>query len=170
MGTEHVYVVYDPTRPFNRFDLGFRKVATSIELTHYEIFEPLKVPSITSFMLDDGDGDDWQHAIDLSQPSLVIYEGRAGNGVSKSFSFTPTFTGATTGSITVVVRYATDPTNSPHNPTQFYSLPISPVVSGSAYTGTLNMFANDNQDSLYYDFTLTVGAVSSLVRLRVEQD
>ena len=43
MGIEHVYVVYDPTRPFNRFDLGFRKVATSIELTHYEIFEPLKV-------------------------------------------------------------------------------------------------------------------------------
>ena len=31
MGIEHVYVVYDPTRPFNRFDLGFRKVATSIE-------------------------------------------------------------------------------------------------------------------------------------------
>ena len=37
MGIEHVYVVYDPTRPFNRFDLGFRKVATSIELSHYEI-------------------------------------------------------------------------------------------------------------------------------------
>jgi hypothetical protein len=47
MGIEHVYVVYDPSRPFNRFDLGFRKVATSIELSHYEIFEPLKVTLVT---------------------------------------------------------------------------------------------------------------------------
>jgi hypothetical protein len=47
MGIEHVYVVYDPARPLNRFDLGFRKVATSIELSHYEIFEPLKVTLVT---------------------------------------------------------------------------------------------------------------------------
>jgi hypothetical protein len=43
MGVEHVYVVYDPTRPVNRFDLGFRKVSKMIELTHYEIFQPLQV-------------------------------------------------------------------------------------------------------------------------------
>ena len=55
MGIEHVYVVYDPTRPFNRFDLGFRKVATSIELSHYEIFQsfnaqlqPLLAPLLLS--------------------------------------------------------------------------------------------------------------------------
>ena len=40
---EHVYVVYDPMRASNRFELGFRKVATSIELSHYEFFEPLVV-------------------------------------------------------------------------------------------------------------------------------
>lgn len=43
MGVEHVYVVYDPTRPVNRFDLGFRKVSKMIELTHYEIFQALQV-------------------------------------------------------------------------------------------------------------------------------
>ena len=47
MGIEHVYVVYDPSRPINRFDLGFKKIASSIELTHYEIFAPLAV-TITS--------------------------------------------------------------------------------------------------------------------------
>ena len=36
MGIEHVYVVYDPTRPINRFDLGFKKIASSIELTYYD--------------------------------------------------------------------------------------------------------------------------------------
>ena len=46
MGIENVYVVYDPTRPFNRFDLGFRKVATSIELSHYEIFEPSRLVQV----------------------------------------------------------------------------------------------------------------------------
>ena len=40
MGIEHVYVVYDPSRPINRFDLGFKKIASSIELTHFEFFAP----------------------------------------------------------------------------------------------------------------------------------
>lgn len=42
MGIEHVFVVYDPTTT-NRFDLGSHKVATSIELTHYEVFTPIVV-------------------------------------------------------------------------------------------------------------------------------
>ena len=40
---EHVYVVYDPMRAYNRFELGFRKLATLIELSHYEVFEPFHV-------------------------------------------------------------------------------------------------------------------------------
>jgi hypothetical protein len=36
MGIEHVYVVYDPSRPINRFDLGFKKITSSIELTYYD--------------------------------------------------------------------------------------------------------------------------------------
>ena len=44
---EHVYVVYDPMRASNRFELGFRKLATLIELSHYEFFEPLVVTLVT---------------------------------------------------------------------------------------------------------------------------
>ena len=43
MGTEHIYVVYDPTRPINRFDLGFRKLATALELTNFEDPTPIVV-------------------------------------------------------------------------------------------------------------------------------
>ena len=38
MGIEHVFVVYDPAKPTNRFDLGFRKAVTKIELVHFEGF------------------------------------------------------------------------------------------------------------------------------------
>ena len=38
MGIEHVFVVYDPAKPTNRFDLGFRKAVTKIELVHFESF------------------------------------------------------------------------------------------------------------------------------------
>ena len=64
MGIEHVYVVYDPTRPINRFDLGFRKVATAIELTHYEIFEPLKVT-----LVEIGDSESVPSEYSIFQPS-----------------------------------------------------------------------------------------------------
>ena len=56
MGIEHVYVVYDPTRPQNRFDLGFRKLATSIELSHYDIFGDDDLPAPTLLNIDEIEG------------------------------------------------------------------------------------------------------------------
>jgi hypothetical protein len=56
MGIEHVYVVYDPMRPLNRFDLGFRKVATSIELSHYDIFDGDDLPAPTLLNIDEIEG------------------------------------------------------------------------------------------------------------------
>ena len=67
MGIEHVYVVYDPTRPLNRFDLGFRKVATSIELSHYEVFEP-KEPILLS--IDEVEGNTTTIVHDGTQQTL----------------------------------------------------------------------------------------------------
>jgi len=55
MGIEHVYVVYDPARPQNRFDLGFRKVATSIELSHYDIDGDV-LPAPTLLNIDEIEG------------------------------------------------------------------------------------------------------------------
>lgn len=56
---EYVYVVYSPSLEHHRFDLGFRKMISAIELTHYEVFEPLfvKLATDTTANDDDGDGD-----------------------------------------------------------------------------------------------------------------
>lgn len=44
---EYVYVVYSPSMEHHRFDLGFTKMISAIELSHYEVFEPLIVQLIT---------------------------------------------------------------------------------------------------------------------------
>ena len=44
MGIEHVFVVYDPAKPTNRFDLGFRKAVTKIELVHFQSFSGEEEP------------------------------------------------------------------------------------------------------------------------------
>jgi hypothetical protein len=37
---EHIYCVFNPLVEHNRYDLGFRKSISGIELTHYEIYNP----------------------------------------------------------------------------------------------------------------------------------
>ena len=43
---EHIYCVFNPLVEHNRYDLGFRKFINAIELTHYEIFGPIKVITV----------------------------------------------------------------------------------------------------------------------------
>ena len=45
---EYVYIVYSPSMEHHRFDLGFKKMVSAIELTHYEV--------LTTGTTDDGDG------------------------------------------------------------------------------------------------------------------
>ena len=124
--------------------------------------------SITSFELNPSTG--W--VLEDDTPQQFFYQGSIPIGDLKSFSLVPTFTGGGTGSITVVVRSADNQTFVYPSPSNYYSWSggVNPasVVSGSTYSGQLDMFAQSNQESLYYDFTLTVGGnVTSRVRLQL---
>ena len=52
MGIEHVFVVYDPAKPTTRFDLGFRKAVTKIELMHYQPFRGEEEPDFGTHQAD----------------------------------------------------------------------------------------------------------------------